>query len=124
MGVGMWALGYDRPYTHLWSRLEEYLATGIEDDEETIPSDYALLQNYPNPFNPSTQISFSLPEPGFVSLKVYDLLGREAAVLIERDMSPGKHTVSFDGREFSSGMYFYVLKSGDFYETRKMLLLQ
>ena len=86
--------------------------------------DFALFQNYPNPFNPTTLISFELPVTNDASLKVFDLLGREIAILIHGRISAGRHSISFDGSGLPSGMYFYVLQSGTFTETRKLVLLK
>jgi hypothetical protein len=87
-------------------------------------TDYALSQNYPNPFNPVTTINYQIPKDGFVSLKVYDILGKEIATLVNSDKAQGKYTVEFDGSRFASGMYIYKLQSGDFVETRKMMMLK
>lgn len=90
-----------------------------------IATGYELSQNYPNPFNPSTQIKFSLVASSSISLKVYDVLGKEVAVLAEGTHAPGVYTVSFDAAGLSSGMYFYTLKtSNGFTETKKMLLMK
>jgi glycosidase len=86
------------------------------------PNEFSLAQNYPNPFNPSTRISFSLKENGFASLKVFDILGREAATLVNEQLVAGKYVVAFDARGLSSGVYFYKLVSGAFVETKKMML--
>ena len=87
-------------------------------------TDYALSQNYPNPFNPVTTINYQIPKDGFVSLKVYDILGKEIVTLVNSDKVQGRYTVEFDGSRFASGMYIYKLQSGDFVETRKMMLLK
>tara|TARA_R110000868_G_scaffold235273_6_gene489068 strand:- start:5791 stop:7761 length:1971 start_codon:yes stop_codon:yes gene_type:complete len=85
---------------------------------------FRLDQNYPNPFNPSTSIRFELPITGYTSLKVFDALGREVATLIDGIKSKGTHAQTFDASGLSSGVYFYVLKSGDFSKTQKMLLMK
>ena len=85
---------------------------------------YQLAQNYPNPFNPATQIKYSVPEFGFVSLKVYDMIGRETAVLVNEEKSAGNYSVTFDGSSLSSGVYFYQLKAGPYTGTRKFILLK
>lgn len=101
------------------------VVTGIKDQiDNTIPEDYALLQNYPNPFNPSTVISYELPKSGFVSLKIYNLLGQEIAVLVNSQMTAGHHSVTFDASGLSSGIYLYTLITGGVRETRKMMLLK
>ena len=88
------------------------------------PSDYALMQNYPNPFNPSTKISWQSPIAGHQTLKVYDVLGNEVAILIDEYRNAGSYDVDFNASEIPSGVYFYQLKSGSFVQTRKMLVLK
>lgn len=85
---------------------------------------YKLYDNYPNPFNPSTLIGYSLAAPRHVLLAVYDVLGRKVAVLVDGRVGAGRHEVSFDGTRLSSGVYFYTLKAGSFFETKKMILLK
>lgn len=87
-----------------------------------VPAEPMLAQNYPNPFNPSTTISFEVPEASAVTLGVFDVLGREVALLVEGRMGPGAHTVRFDADGLASGVYFYRLKVGDRTLTRQMLL--
>lgn len=96
---------------------EESQITGIADS-------YSLSQNFPNPFNPSTTIRFSIPESGVISLKVFDRLGREVAVLSEGFRNTGVYESSFDASSLSSGVYFYTLKGRSFSETKKMLLIK
>jgi hypothetical protein len=81
-----------------------------------------LDQNYPNPFNPSTQIAFSITKEGLVSLRVYDMLGREVAMLVNEGRKPGQYTERFDGSRLASGVYMYVLESGDCRLTGRMVL--
>jgi hypothetical protein len=88
------------------------------------PSGYRLNQNYPNPFNPSTTISYRLPGRSFVTLKVYDVLGREVQTLVSGEESAGEHTIMFDGNGLSSGVYIYRLTAGLYRESREMLLLK
>ena len=100
--------------------------TFIEDDN-TIPSqptEFLLSQNYPNPFNPSTSIQYAVSSRQFVSLKVYDLLGREVATLVDEEKPAGNYEVEFNGADLTSGIYFYQLHAGSFVETRKMVLLR
>jgi photosystem II stability/assembly factor-like uncharacterized protein len=85
---------------------------------------FALQQNYPNPFNPSTTISFTIPNAAVVSLKVYDVLGREVATLINGRLAAGTHESIFNASKLSSGVYFYKLQAGDFVQTKKMLLVK
>ncbi|WP_421775058.1 family 10 glycosylhydrolase [Gracilimonas sp.] len=94
-----------------------------EQVEET-PERISLSQNYPNPFNPTTRITFDLPNSGFTSLKVYDMLGRQVTELISRNMTAGEHTIDFDASELSSGIYIYQLNMGDVSLTRKMTLIK
>jgi len=89
-----------------------------------IPDKYSLSQNYPNPFNPSTVISYELAVSGLVSLKVYDVLGNEVKTLIDKKQNSGKYEVTFNGNNIHSGVYFYKLITGDFIETRSMILLK
>ena len=99
--------------------------TGVANEEDPLLAEsFKLNQNYPNPFNPSTVISYQLPASGKVTLKVYDLLGQEVATLVNTTMSAGAHEVSFDASRLASGMYIYRIQSGNFIQTRKMLLVK
>lgn len=93
-------------------------------EKQSVPTEFMLMQNYPNPFNPSTIISYSIPETQNVSLIVYDLLGKEVAVLVNEVKQPGSYNTQFAIPNFqlSSGIYFYTLKTDRFAQTRKMLL--
>jgi hypothetical protein len=88
------------------------------------PREFALCQNYPNPFNPATTISFSLPRKSFVSLKVFDALGREVAILLADELSAGTYARQWNPASLASGVYFYRLQAGSFSETRKLILLR
>ncbi len=92
------------------------------DEIKTISNDYSLSQNYPNPFNPATTIMFTLPVSDQVTLKVYDVLGREAASLIDSYKEAGSHSIKFDASNLTSGIYFYQLKAGEYIETKKLIL--
>ena len=83
-----------------------------------------MAQNYPNPFNPATSITYQVPEISFVTLKVYDLIGREITTLISEEKPAGIYEVEFEGSGLPSGIYFYQLRAGDFIEIQKMLLLK
>lgn len=98
--------------------------TSITHLNTVIPDKYTLEQNYPNPFNPTTNIKFSIPKGGFVELKVYDLLGREVATLAQDPFEAGTYIIGFNAGNLSSGIYFYTLISGDFKETKRMLLIK
>ena len=89
-----------------------------------IPSAFSLAQNYPNPFNPSTTISFSLTEPSRVRLDVFNVTGARVATLVDREMTAGEHSVAFNARGLSSGVYFYRLQAGDKTQMKKMILLR
>jgi hypothetical protein len=89
-----------------------------------VPGQFSLSQNYPNPFNPATTIQFNMPKAGNVEVKVFDILGREVAVLVNEFKQVGTHTINFDASGLSSGVYFYTMKSGDFSTTKKMLLIK
>jgi len=94
-----------------------------------IPETYALHQNYPNPFNPTTTIRFDIPETGFASLRIYDVLGREVVTLMHEEIPAGKHAYSWNGKDMygriaATGIYFYRLETADFTKTHKMLLVK
>ncbi len=96
----------------------------IADKEGSVINKYELLQNYSNPFNPVTQIQYQIVNQGMVTLKVYDLLGREVKVLVNEIKSPGNHSVTFDASSLSSGVYFYKMTAGDFSDVRRMVLVK
>ena len=98
--------------------------TILEDINDIIPSEIVLYQNYPNPFNLVTKIEYSIPKTSKVELIVFDILGREVAKLADEHQKPGIYTVTFDGSQYSSGLYFFKLKAGKFNRTRKMLLMK
>ena len=100
------------------------VVTGLANNGNEIPKQYSLSQNYPNPFNPSTKIKFDLPKQGFVSLKVYDVLGKEVANLVNEVKTPGSYVVNFNGENISSGVYYYRIDVGNYVETKKMLLIK
>jgi hypothetical protein len=97
--------------------------TAIEQDNIR-PQKFALEQNYPNPFNPTTTINYSIPHNVKVRLTIYDVLGRRVAMLVDRVQNAGTYHITFDARQFSSGMYFYRLETPDKVITRKMLLIK
>jgi len=90
----------------------------------TVPQSYSLAQNYPNPFNPVTKINFAIPKQGFVTLKVYDMLGREVTKLVNEVKQAGTYSVDFDATRLSSGVYFYKLEAGGFVDTKRMVLIK
>lgn len=108
------------------------LPSSIEDESEINPNSFHLYQNFPNPFNPSTKIKFVVPsviasgakQSQFVTLKVYDVLGNEVAILVNEEKPAGNYEINFDAGSLSSGVYYYRLVSGSFIETKKMILLK
>ncbi len=97
---------------------------GIQQISTSLPDKFYLSQNYPNPFNPNTNIEFSLPQKSFVKLKVFDLLGREIANLVNENLSAGSYKYDFNASALPSGIYFYKLETENFSETRKMVLIK
>ena len=98
--------------------------TSVSVTGEMIPGKYSISQNYPNPFNPVTNIKFGIPKSGFVKITVYDLLGREVITLVNEQMQPGSYNVDWDASNYPSGVYFYMLESGNYYESKKMVLIK
>ncbi|MBK8550824.1 MAG: S8 family serine peptidase [Ignavibacteria bacterium] len=97
---------------------------GISNYNSQVPDKYSLSQNYPNPFNPVTNLEFGISKSGFVSLKIYDVLGKEVATLVNEKLSPGTYNYNFNASDLTSGVYFYKLESEGFAETKRMLLLK
>jgi hypothetical protein len=97
---------------------------GVIDPGETIPLDWKLEQNYPNPFNPSTIIGYQISKPSKVDLKVYDLLGREVALLVNEQKSAGRYEARWDASRFATGVYFATIRAGNFAKTIKLLLMK
>jgi hypothetical protein len=96
---------------------------------EKIQASFTLSQNYPNPFNPSTKFEFQIPGSsatggGFVSLKIYDMLGREIADLVHEDINPGNYQLSWDASGQASGIYFYTLRAGELVEHKKLMIVR
>ncbi|MFA7361856.1 MAG: C25 family cysteine peptidase [Candidatus Kapaibacterium sp.] len=98
--------------------------TGVNPVSSQVPNVYSLSQNYPNPFNPATKINFAIPKQGLVTLKIYDVLGREVRTLVNEVKSAGNYTVDFNASEYSSGVYFYKLESNSFSDIKKMMLIK
>ena len=100
--------------------------TGIGDDEGLLltPNNYNLAQNFPNPFNPRTTIQYSIPQRSSVTLKVFDVLGKEISTLVNEEKDRGVYTVNFDASQLASGIYLYKLQAGSFVETKKMILIR
>ena len=119
-------------WTSNWSQFnpKNYEIISVRQISSAIPENFSLKQNYPNPFNPVTKLEFEISNPGFVSLKVFDLTGKEVAVLINENLSPGSYETEFNagnsgqGNNFASGVYFYKLEADGFVQTKRMMLLK
>ncbi|UCH66955.1 MAG: T9SS type A sorting domain-containing protein [Ignavibacterium sp.] len=113
-GPGVW--------TFAWIGMPIF--TDVENNEDESITSYELFNNYPNPFNPSTNIRYQLPEPGNVSLKVFDVLGREVMELVDEQQAAGSYNINFEASDLASGIYFYRLKAGSYVSIKKMMLLK
>jgi hypothetical protein len=127
----VWSKSIGSFNVEVWTAIIDTFVIGIKKLSENVPGDYHLYQNYPNPFNPVTKIKFQTPpqpspkERGsVVKLIVYDVLGREVAVLVNEQLSPGSYEASWDGTNYPSGVYFYKLVTGGFTETKRMVLIK
>lgn len=115
---------YTKPFVLLYADLSNISDVNENENENSIPVKYNLSQNHPNPFNPSTTISYQLPVYSQVILKVYDLLGREVAILVNENKPAGHYKVEFNAGKLTSGIYFYRIEAGSFSQTKKLLLLK
>ena len=104
--------------------LHNEITTSVNDEIETLPNEFVLNQNYPNPFNPSTTISYSIPSSEYVTLKIYDILGSEIALLVNKEQTAGFYNVEFNANNFPSGIYIYTLQFGNNMQSKKMILLK
>jgi hypothetical protein len=98
--------------------------TDVDANQIDIPNEFKLYQNFPNPFNPTTIISYSIPKTSFVNIKIFDMLGREIATLVNEEKQKGNHEIVFNGSSLTSGIYFYRMKAGGTVETRKLILIK
>ncbi len=98
--------------------------TSVHIADDRLPHHFSLRQNYPNPFNPTTVISYELPVSSRVTLKIFNVLGQKVATLVNGEMKAGSHQAQWDARGLASGVYLYQLRSGNFLETRKLILLR
>ncbi len=121
--IGTAILGYN-PWSLQLSKYSLPGITAVKEESSRIPEKFSLSQNYPNPFNPSTDISFSVPQSGEVTLKIYDLLGREVATLINKELNAGTYSTKFEAGNLASGVYIYRLSARNFSSTKKMVLLK
>lgn len=103
--------------------LKNDLITSITKSED-FPNEYYMSQNYPNPFNPNTTISFSIPHTNYVTLNIYDILGKEVATLVNEEKSAGNYEAEFDGSQLASGTYIYTITAGNFRAARKLMILK
>jgi hypothetical protein len=120
------ALGSGSNWLTGWTQWDpkNYTSVSVQTISSEVPSAFILNQNYPNPFNPSTKINFSIPKSGFVTLKVYDLTGKEVSSLVNENLNIGTYGVDFSAAQLTSGIYFYTLKTENFSETKKMMLIK
>lgn len=102
----------------------KYNSVGVKQISDLLPKKYELMQNYPNPFNPSTNINFAIPENDFVSLKIYDVLGREVMTLLNEKLNAGYYEFNFNGSMLSSGLYFYRMTTNKFSDIKRMILVK
>ena len=102
-----------------------FITTGLGEDRDLqLPAEFELLQNFPNPFNPSTSIKYHIPESDFISLRIYDILGNQVSVLVDKYQSAGTHEILFDASALNSGVYFYHLRSSRYNAVKKMVILK
>lgn len=118
-----WASTFDR-YSFVNFVISNTVGVDGGNTQEGIVSSFSLDQNYPNPFNPTTMINYQLPVDGFVTLKIFDVLGREVTTLVNEWKNAGRYSVKWNGKNQPSGVYLYHLQAGSFHETRKMILLR
>ena len=119
-----------RPRVEEWNRIDigcyesSIIIDGINTEENSVPSNFILYQNYPNPFNPATVISYSIPRKCYVTINIYDALGREIKTLVNEEKASGSYKIEFNASRLSSGIYFYRMQAGSFSETKKLVLLK
>jgi photosystem II stability/assembly factor-like uncharacterized protein len=102
----------------------KFISTNVEGGISEIPTKFILHQNYPNPFNPTTRIKFGLPNSVLTKLIIYDILGSEVSVLLNKELEAGYHEVNFDATDLPTGIYFYKIQAGEFIQTKKMVLIK
>jgi hypothetical protein len=110
-----------------WSEIYYFttmVVNAVQQIGNTIPNEFSLGQNYPNPFNPLTTIEFDLPQSGYVTLKVYNLLGKEVASLVSGELTAGIYRVNWNANDAASGIYYYRLQSGKFVGAKRLVLLK
>ena len=107
----------------IFRRIDDATLISVKNNQQ-IADEYRLFQNYPNPFNPSTKIGYNLLKNSFVTLKIYDILGKEMKTIVSGNQSSGYREVELDAQGFSSGIYFYVLKTNTFCDQKKMIVIK
>jgi hypothetical protein len=123
--INLFALAYYCQVDNIFGTMGTHtFTTDVNEIPGSAPSAYALDQNFPNPFNPSTKINFSIPNEGFVTLDVYNSIGQKVATLVNETKTAGTYAVDFNASNLTSGIYFYKISSGNFTETKKMILLK
>lgn len=124
------AVGYGATEAELFASLDSAtvkfgkITTSVRPNDDMTPNGFSLGQNFPNPFNPTTQIRFSVGASSFVSLSVYDALGREVQTLVRQQLESGSYTATLSAAHLSSGLYYYTMQAGSFRETKKMMLMK
>ena len=116
--------GYKNPSPRSWDSMSVVISVTDVDNKLEPVSTYKLYNNYPNPFNPSTKIKYSIPEKSLVNLQIYNAEGKEVASLVNGEQSAGEYEINFDAENLASGVYFYKIRAGNFFQTKKMLLLK
>jgi len=125
LGQGLIGVVTNSNYIHkagFWETVR--IIVSVEESESELPVSFGISQNYPNPFNPTTTIKYSVPEESFVSIKVYDILGRLVASLIDEEKPAGYHEVTFNAVSIASGTYFYRMDAGNFIDVKKLIILK
>jgi hypothetical protein len=118
----MWYSGFDNS-NHSQIGFANEITVKV-DEVKQLPTEIRLNQNYPNPFNPTTTIIYEIPEKSIVTLKVYDILGNEITTLLNEEKQPGSYKVNWNANSISSGIYFYTLSAGNYFSTKKMVLIK
>lgn len=124
IGITSYSYGLSKLVGAVINKVGYGTLTDVNDEQETSPETFELYQNHPNPFNPSTILSYQVPSLSHVSLKIYDILGKEVATLVEDNQEMGKYSVQFNAKNLASGMYIYQIKAGDFISSKKLMLMK
>jgi hypothetical protein len=114
----------DSALYHYYHDFQSCIPIGISPVSNEIPQRYELYQNYPNPFNPITKLKFQMPKSEFVKLVLFDVTGKEIAALVNEELIPGIYEIDWDASNYPSGVYFYTIVTGNFTQTKKMVLIK